>query len=309
MGRSMVAVEGIDLRFIAIISISCMLAGPSARAAAVDEAADQYPAIVDKYVVATHTQQSALRGVQMEVDIDATIPKLHKRATFRALRTISRLGQITYRALGFSGDNTVKKEIITRYLAAEAEGRENGTLAITPENYKFKYKMDFEQDGRPLAILQVTPRKKAIGLFKGELWIDVETGMPVREAGEFVKSPSVFLKKIAFVRDYELRDGVAIPKRIESIVDTRVVGKAELMIHFSNFAKQGELADGETAPSGNAPGGVVAAEKLASEVSAENKAEAVPSADDSGTAPAVIRAPQTELWLQTTGQQSQPAGQ
>jgi hypothetical protein len=28
----------------------------------------------------------------------------------------------------------------------------------------------------------------------------------MREPGEFVKSPSVFLKKIAFVRDYELRD-------------------------------------------------------------------------------------------------------
>lgn len=268
-----------------------MLAGPAARAA--DDAGGQYPAIVDKYVVATQTQQSALRGAQMEVDIDATIPKLHKRATFRALRTISRLGQITYRALGFSGDSTVKKEIIIRYLAAEAEGRENGTLAITPENYKFKYKMGFEQDGHPLAILQVTPRKKAIGLFKGQLWIDVETGMPVREAGEFVKSPSMFLKKIAFVRDYELRDGISIPKRIESIVDTRVVGKAELMIHFSNFAKQAGLADVGEVPSDHAP------------AAAENAA-ALP---DEGAAPAPKSAPKTELWLQTTGQQSQPAGQ
>ena len=74
-----------------------------------------------------------------------------------------------------------------------------------------------------------------MGLFKGELWLDAETGMPVRESGEFVKNPSVFLKKIAFVRDYEIQGGVAIPKHIESTVDTRLVGRAELSIEFTNF--------------------------------------------------------------------------
>ncbi len=223
-----------------------MLGGGALSAAARDDVSDQDLALLNKYMVATQTQQDLLRGAQMEVDIDATIPKLHKRATFRALRTISRLGQITYRALGFSGDNTVKKEVITRYLAAEAEGRENGTIAINQENYKFKYKSRFELDGRALTILQLTPRKKAVGLFKGELWLDMETGMPVRESGVFVKSPSVFLKKIAFVRDYELRDGVAIPKRIESIVDTRVIGKTELNIQFSHFKPALEEVIGES---------------------------------------------------------------
>jgi len=85
--------------------------------------------------------------------------------------------------------------------------------------------------------LQVAPRRKAVGLFKGELWVDSQTGMPVKETGQFVKSPSVFLKKIAFVRDYELAEGIAIPKHIESTVDTRLVGRAELDISFSHFAK------------------------------------------------------------------------
>jgi len=65
-------------------------------------------------------------------------------------------------------------------------------------------------------------------LFKGEIWIDAATGMPIREAGQFVKTPSLFLKKIAFVRDYEIRDGVAYPLHIQSTVDTRIVGRAEL---------------------------------------------------------------------------------
>jgi hypothetical protein len=174
----------------------------------------------------------------MEVDIDARIPKLEKQGRFRALRRISRLGRITYKALGFSGDTTVKNEVITRYLSAESDARESGSIAITPANYKFKYKGWFEREGRHVAVLQVTPRKKLVGLFKGELWVDTASGMPVRESGNFVKNPSVFLKKIEFVRDYELRDGVAFPKHIESTVDARVIGRAELSINYSNFSKQ-----------------------------------------------------------------------
>jgi hypothetical protein len=223
------------LRFVAVTCAFSLLVFSVAPALAAEGPEDQSLPIVDKYLDATLTQQNLLRGAQMEIDIDATLP---------------RLGKITYKALGFSGDNTVKQEVITRYLAAESEGRENGTIAISPANYKFRYAGRIVQNGQTTIILQVTPRKKAVGLFKGELWLDAETGMPLREAGVFVKSPSVFLKKIAFVRDYELHDGVSIPKHIASRVDTRIVGRAELQIDFSNFAKQ-ENADDDPVTAAN----------------------------------------------------------
>jgi hypothetical protein len=211
------------------------------------EAADAVESteMLNRYADATRTQQDVLRGVQMEMDIDAKLPKLEKQGRFRALRKISRLGRITYKALGFSGDNTVKNEVITRYLAAESEARDKGSLAITPANYRFKYKGSVARDGRRVAMFQIAPRKKVLGLFKGELWLDAATGMPVRESGRFVKTPSVFLKKIEFVRNYELRDGVAFPTHIESTVDTRLVGRAELTINYSNFSKQESAEDDE----------------------------------------------------------------
>jgi len=210
--------------------------------------ADTRLAIVDKYVDATQLQQNSLRGLQMEVDIDAKLPKLEKHGKLTALRKISKLGLITYKALGFSGDNTVKQEVITRYLAAESAGRENGTIAITPANYKFRYAGRIIQNNVTMLILQVTPKKKAVGLFKGDLWIDAATGMPLREAGQFVKTPSLFLKKIAFVGEYQIRDGVAYPLHIQSTVDTRIVGRAELDISFSNFSR--DNGEDETAASG-----------------------------------------------------------
>ncbi len=211
---------------------------------------EAYDDILNKYLDATRTQQDVLRGVQMEVDIDATLPRLEKRGKMRVLRSMSRLGQISFRMLGFSGDTTIKKEVITRYLDAERQARDNGSIAISPANYKFHYKGVTERDGRQAVRFEITPKKKIVGLFKGELWLDAETGMPLRETGRFVKNPSVFLKKIQFVRDYEIRDGVAYPKHIESQVDTRLVGRAELNIDFSNFTREVTVGDEFSASGG-----------------------------------------------------------
>ena len=79
----------------------------------------------------------------MDVDIQASLPKLKKQGRLQALRRISSLGRITYEMLKFEGDGTVKNNVIARYLTAEAQAQntdEMPSLSVTPENYKFKYK-------------------------------------------------------------------------------------------------------------------------------------------------------------------------
>ena len=71
--------------------------------------------------------------------------------------------------------------------------------------------LDSIRDGREVYIFHLSPRKKLVGLFKGEIWIDSATYMPVRESGRLVKTPSIFLKNVDFVRFYDIRDGVAVP--------------------------------------------------------------------------------------------------
>jgi hypothetical protein len=198
--------------------------------------------IIALYQDATKTQQAALRGVQMNVAIDAKLPRLEKQGKLIALRTISTLGKIGYKILGFQGDDTIKQEVIARFIQAEMEAQKSDEIAITPANYKFRHKGTIEQNGVITELFQITPKKKRVGLFKGDLWLDAKTGMPVRESGTFVKTPSVFLKKVEFVREYEIRDGVAIPKHLKSNADVRLVGRAELNIDFSNLVKQ-EIAE------------------------------------------------------------------
>jgi hypothetical protein len=64
--------------------------------------------------------------------------------------------------------------------------------------------------------------------------VDEITGMPVRESGQLVKSPNWLIKRILFVRTYEIRNGLALPTRIDSTVETRVAGTAEISIQFSD---------------------------------------------------------------------------
>ncbi|HLJ13658.1 MAG TPA: hypothetical protein VKV15_04120 [Bryobacteraceae bacterium] len=227
-------------KFIAIIGLAVLAA--SMGVAAPDPSPDprnniNADEIVNRYVSAAESTQSVLRGMQMDVDIEASLPSLKKQGKLHALRSISKLGTVTYHALRFTGDNTIKKDVIARFLTAENQPSKSD-MEIVPANYKFKYKGMATRDERQVYLFHISPRHKRVGLFKGDLWIDASTYMPLRESGRFVKNPSILMKKMEFVREFEIRNGVAVPKHIESTVDMRIVGKAELTVNFSNYSMQ-----------------------------------------------------------------------
>ncbi|HYL39375.1 MAG TPA: hypothetical protein VEV17_25880 [Bryobacteraceae bacterium] len=222
---------------VAVLSTTGALAEPSKPPVPEEE-------IVSRYMDATQAQQDTLRGGTEELDIDASVPKLEKQGKLHALKNITKLGKITFHVLGFTGDNTVKTEVIARYLKADIDSSQAGSsMAVTPENYKFKYKGIEDFHGRPAYVMHVTPRQKKVGLFKGELWLDAETYMPVRESGSFVKTPSIFLKKMQFVREYEIQNGVSLPQRLESKAEVRFIGPVQLNINFLRFSKDDQPED------------------------------------------------------------------
>ncbi len=192
---------------------AALLFGIAAAWAAVAQGALAPEAIVENYCAASRGEAQLLQGASMDVEIAASLPRLQKKCKLNALRRISALGKITYEKLEFKGDNTVKSQVILRYLSAEAEaqGDESASLAVIPANYKFKYKGRGTLDGREVHIFQVTPRKKGPGLFKGDVLIDAATYLRVQESGFLVKTTSVFVKRVDFVRKYEIRNGLSTP--------------------------------------------------------------------------------------------------
>src|SRR5204863_9579221 len=120
------------LAWFAIISV-CLTAQPVAV---------EPDPVLDKYASASRQQEKSLEGASMDVDIDASLPKLKKHGRLHALRRILPLGLIKYERAQFEGDGVVNKEIISRYLTAEVElqRQQSPASAVTPDNYRFKYK-------------------------------------------------------------------------------------------------------------------------------------------------------------------------
>ena len=191
--------------------------------------------IVENYCAATKRQEQTIRAASMEVEISGSLPKLQKQGKLHALRHITALGRITYDALHFQGDNTIKKEVINRYLQQETESIGDPSVAVTPANYKFKYKGYQMLDGRDSHVFQVTPRTKRPKLYQGELWIDAATYLRVREAGKLVKTP-VGVRNVTFVRSYDIENGISVPRQLQSVTDVWFYDKAELTVDYANFS-------------------------------------------------------------------------
>jgi hypothetical protein len=230
----------LKVRFLLLSSLAVVISATEPSSSPAD-------AIVENYRAATQRQEQVVKGASMEVEIAGAIPKLKKQGRLHALRHITALGRITYEALLFQGDDTVKKQVIAKYLQAEQDSQEDPTIAVTPDNYKFKFKGRSELDGRDIYTFQVTPKKKRDKLYKGEICVDAATYLRVQESGYLVKNPSLVIRKVHFVRKYDIRDGISVPRQLQSQMDTWVVGRVELTVDYSNFsidgAKRGAAAE------------------------------------------------------------------
>ncbi len=169
----------------------------------------------------------------MDISIDAKIPRLQKVAHLDGLRRISSFGKISYEQVHSAGDASVRQHVIARYLSEEAQSRENASLDVTPANYRFDFKGETILNGHTAFVFSVKPLHKRDGLYRGQIWIDEASGMPIREAGRLYAS-SVFLKRIDFTRSYRFQDQVAVPEQLSISIDTRVVGKAEMTVAYSH---------------------------------------------------------------------------
>jgi len=208
------------------------------RSRAAEEAPESPETIVERYEAASRTQSEAMQSASMELDIQASVPKLKKHGRLQALRRISALGRITYEVLHFEGDGVIKNHVIEHYLAAEREAQsKQAALAVTPANYKFKFKGRGQLDGREVYLFQVKPRHKREGLFKGSLWIDASTYMGVRESGRLVKNPSrLWARNVQFVREYDIKDGISTPRQMQSSGEALGFGRVELTVNYSKIS-------------------------------------------------------------------------
>jgi hypothetical protein len=167
------------------------------------------------------------------VDIEASLPGMEKRGHLMAIRHAGVSPESEYEVVRTEGDPTVKSQVIARYLSAQlqTEALPASSIAVTPANYNFRYMGSIQVGDSPMVyVFDISPKQKRDGLLQGQLWIDAQTGIAVRQTGFVVKKPSVFIRRIAIVRDLQLSDGTPSGRTTRVEIDTRIVGRAELTI-------------------------------------------------------------------------------
>jgi hypothetical protein len=185
-----------------------------------------------RYLASIQERDPFTESGPIDVEIEASLPGLAKHGSMQAVRQTGASERSEYEAIKFDGDSTVRHQVIARYLAAEERAEElpYSSVAVTPANYRFRYVASLETNGTAVYIFQIAPKKKRAGLIRGQIWIDSATGIAVHQAGRFVKRPSIFIRRIEVARDTKLRDGLPYTRVTHVAIDTRLAGRAELMI-------------------------------------------------------------------------------
>jgi hypothetical protein len=161
-------------------------------------------------------------------EIHAALPKLEKTGWLRGVRSSAH----TYQVLQVSGDRTVQREVIVRYLSAQEQASDKlaASTRITSSNYRFSYK-GFVDDGEWKAyVFRLSPRRNQKGLIRGELWLDPETALEIRVVGRFVRTPHIFIKRVEIDRKSIVARGMIESRLTHVRVETRVSAAAELTV-------------------------------------------------------------------------------
>ena len=76
---------------------------------------------LDRYLAKAGGPQPASSDSVFTVQIDASIPTLHRQGSMTGLKLVSYTGQVVYRGLRFTGDKLVKTAVIARFLSNDTE--------------------------------------------------------------------------------------------------------------------------------------------------------------------------------------------
>jgi hypothetical protein len=178
-------------------------------------------------------QFSAIRTYRVEDDKGKTLAKevvlmQYKRPAAETFKTVSANGSAFIRGYVF-------KQLMRRE-AERATGRKDRDSSITPDNYTFE-PLGKERIGSTYcSVVHAIPKRKETYLFDGKVWIGDQDFAIVKVAGHLAKSPSSWIKRVDFVRQYQKIDGFWLPIRERSIAKVRLYGTKILTIDYRNYA-------------------------------------------------------------------------
>ncbi len=144
----------------------------------------------------------------------------------------------TFTTISANGVGWIHQQVFHRLMEAEREaaaGAEQINSAISPGNYDVDLVGHQSYQNRDCYVLQLLPKRHDKYLFRGKAWIDAEDYAIAKLEGEPVQSPSFWVVRAPFVREYQRIGGFWLPLQDETHTRIRFVGEYVLQVKYGDY--------------------------------------------------------------------------
>jgi hypothetical protein len=134
------------------------------------------------------------------------------------------------------------EKVVRRVLDHEVDTKSDWrTTAVTDENYQFQMLGREQSKDCNCYVLGITPRRDAKDLIKGRIYVDPDSFQIRRIAGELVKSPSWWVKRVNLTLNFNEVQGMWLQTAAYADADVRIVGRHVLETHDIEYRTQDDV--------------------------------------------------------------------
>ena len=141
----------------------------------------------------------------------------------------------TYEIISRSGSQVIQSHVFDPLLEAEVETSHHSPELLTREFYSFHLIGEATFDGHRCYLLETKPKQREKRLLKGKLWLNKEDFGIVHVEGKPTESLSFWVGKPMIIQDFTKLDGYWWAARRHSYIDNIWLGKADLVIDYSDY--------------------------------------------------------------------------
>jgi len=144
----------------------------------------------------------------------------------------------TFETISTQGVGWIHRRVFKGLMNAEREaaaGKDKTDSAITSANYDVQLVGTDSQGGRDCYVITLTPKRRDKYLFVGKAWVDKQDFAIARLEGEPARSPSFWVVRAPFVREYQRVDRFWLPLKDETHSQIRLAGEYILRIDYADY--------------------------------------------------------------------------
>ena len=195
-------------------------------------------AIFAKLVEFNRLRDSRLKQYSVQSTYRVQNDKGETRAETQALLSYRAPDSKEFKIISEKGSGLIRSRVFKPLMDVEVESaadRKRVDSSITPNNYTLALLGEEDLEGSHCYVVQATPKRADKYLFSGKLWIHSVEFAIVKIEGQPAKIPSLWIKRVDFVRRYQKIGEFWLPLKNESVTRVRLFGKNTLTTDYDNY--------------------------------------------------------------------------